>query len=61
MRVDAPGLGQVHVLADQAPQARPLGQLQHRHQTLAGHEVRIIELGSNAMTHSRPPYALRTR
>jgi hypothetical protein len=42
----------VDVLADQGPQPRPLGQLQHRRQTRARHQVRIIELSSEAMTHS---------
>jgi hypothetical protein len=44
--------GEVQMPADELVQARPFGQLQHRSETSARHEVRIIEDGVEAVADS---------
>jgi hypothetical protein len=46
------------VLSHKPLQTGALGQLQHRRQTGARHEVRVIELGGQAMTDSHLPDAI---
>ena len=58
MRVDATSGTQLDVLADQALQPGPLGQLQHRRQPGARHQVRVIEDGREAVTDSHLTDAL---
>jgi len=47
------------VPGDQVLQGRPFGELQHRRQARARHEVGIVELGREAVAHSHLPDALR--
>ena len=56
--VDATGLVQSDLLADQKVQAGPLGQLHHRREPGARHEVRVVEDGRDAVTDSHPADAL---
>ncbi len=58
VRVDAFGLADPHVFGDQLSEPGPLGQPQHRRQTGARLEVRVIELGGEVMTHSHLTDAL---
>src|SRR5205085_201214 len=58
VRVDASGLAQVDVLADQPLQTRPLRHPPDRRQSRTRHEVRVIEDGREAMTDSHPADAL---
>ena len=58
MRVDPTGLAQLDVLVNQALQPSPLGQLQHRRQPGARHQVRVIKDGGEAVTDSHLAGAL---
>ena len=48
-------------LGHQILQAGAFGELQNRRETGARHEVRVVELGRGAMTHSHLPDALLKR
>jgi hypothetical protein len=58
VRVDPAWLAQLHVLGDQTLQAGPFGQLQHRRQARARHQVRVIERGRDVVTDSHLAGAL---
>jgi len=61
VRVDTTGLDQMDVVLDEVVQTGPSGQLQHRRQARARHEVRVIEDRLGLMTESHLPGALPLR
>jgi len=62
VRVDPTGLAQSHLLADQALQPSPFGQVQDRCEPGARHEVRVIEDGGDSVrdSHLRDALLLRS-